>query len=455
MGSERLEHISTSNTFQKTLKSLWNSPDHKQFSGSSLGVLSAKIFGVLTIFLVQIPLTRLLGAENYGTYVYILSWVTVAGILTSLGMDTVFVKYIPTCVTNRNWAQLKGILTFGLVSTLTASIVLVAAVYVFFDVVDMVNFSLSTYLPAATALLIALTCFQLIRSALRGLELVVLAEILDSIVRPLLVLGFFLFFFFRISVQNAQAVLWANVFAVLLVLVSLSVYLWRHLPAPAKKTRSDFSRRSEWLSLALPMILMAGMNVLLSRTDILMLGSMRGPADAGIYAIGSRFAELATLGLVAINTGLAPRISKMYHSGQLESLQNLLTGTVWFSFAFTVCVAVFLTTLGPLLLSLFGEDFTAAYTPMLVLLAGQTINVVAGSVGYLMIMTGRQKEAVTILFFVVLINIGGNLIFIPAFGMIGAAIATAVSIVLLNTALLLRVVTHTRLNPSIWSTRFQ
>ena len=287
MASERLEHISTSNTFQKALKSLWNSPDHKQFSGTSLGVLSAKICGVLTVFLVQIPLTRLLGAENYGTYVYILSWVTVAGILTSLGMDTVFVKYIPTCVTNRSWAQLKGILTFGLASTLTASIILAAAVYVFFDVVDMVDFSLSTYLPAATALLIALTCFQLVRSALRGLELVVLAEILDSIVRPLLFLAVFLFLFFRISVQNTQAVLWANVFAVLLVLVSLSVYLWRNLPAPAKKTRSDFSRRSEWLSLALPMILMAGMNVLLSRTDILMLGSMRGPADAGIYSIGS------------------------------------------------------------------------------------------------------------------------------------------------------------------------
>ena len=63
---------------RRALATLWDDRDQQQFSGTSLGVLGAKIGGVLTAFLVQIPLTRLLGAEGYGAYVYVLSLVIIA-----------------------------------------------------------------------------------------------------------------------------------------------------------------------------------------------------------------------------------------------------------------------------------------------------------------------------------------------------------------------------------------
>lgn len=452
MSNERsnLDHAPVGNTLRNAFQSLLGRHPSEHFPRASFRLLSIKICGVLTVFLVQIPLTRLLGAQDYGTYVYVLSWITIAGIVTNFGMDTAFVRYIATGVANQSWAQLKGILTFGLAAGAIISITIATAVYVFLAVDGRLGASLSLYFPGAAALLVALTIFGLVRSALRGLELVVLAEILDSIVRPMLLLVVFLFFFIPGSLQGGEAALWANALAVLLVLVVLSGYLWRHLPPPAKMARADFSRVSEWLSLALPMILMAGMNVLLSRTDIIMLGTMEGPAVAGVYAVGSRFAELATLGLAAVNIGLAPRIANMYHSGQRDGLQNLLTVAVWLGSAFTVFIAIFLALLGPNLLSLFGDEFPGGYQPMLVLLAGQTINALAGSVGYLMTMTGRQKQATTILFFVVSANIAGNLVLIPVFGMIGAAMSTALGIVVMNAILLHHVVTRIHLNPSIW-----
>jgi O-antigen/teichoic acid export membrane protein len=281
------------------------------------------------------------------------------------------------------------------------------------------------------------------------LHRVLLSEVADSVVRPLLLLAFFLLLGSVFSVSSTFAVLWGNVLAVTVVAVVLARHLWRHLPRPAVAAVPDMAERADWLATALPMIFIAGMSLIMSRTDIIMLGSLAGPAEAGIYAIGSRVAELATLGLVAVNTVLAPRISEMYRGDDRRPLQALLRLAAWFSFAFTSCAALALVGLGPFVLPLFGEDFAAAYLPMLILLAGQVVSALVGSVGFLMTMTGRQKEAATVMFVAVLINVVGNWLLIPLYGMMGAAIATGLSIAFWNVVLCVRVVRNVRLNPSV------
>ena len=278
---------------------------------------------------------------------------------------------------------------------------------------------------------------------------------MDSVVRPLLILGMFLVLYRIQPATDAHSILQANVLAVLAVLAILASHLWARLPAAAKQARPDFSDLRSWLALALPMILISGIGLLLNRTDIIMLGSFMGPAESGVYAIGSRFAELATFGLAAVNTVLAPRISEMYHAGERDRLQGLVAVAVGFSLVFTLCVAAVLGAFGQVLLALFGERFPAAYLPMLILLGGQIINALAGSVGYLMIMTGRQREAAIILFAALVVNVGGNLAFIPQWGLQGAATATGLSIAFLNVALLIRVRKHMDIDPSILALRLR
>ncbi|MCZ6772523.1 MAG: flippase [Proteobacteria bacterium] len=441
--------MSVWHTLLRALKFSQDNPAQNQFSKTSIGVLIAKASGLLTAFLVQIPLTRALGAESYGVYVFVLSWVAIASIIAGLGMDTTLVRYLPTYITEKKWGQLKGIVTFGFGGVLTACVLLTIIVYGTGLAFDARDLSFFAFVPVGAALLFVLAISQLVKATLRGLQRVLLTEILESIIRPLLLLAIFLLFFYGFSAIDAHLVMWANVLATLAVLTFLSLHLWRRLPAPVKGAQPDFSEWPEWIGLALPMILMAGISLLLNRTDIIMLGIIAGPAEAGIYAIGSRFAELATLGLVAVNTVLAPRISELFHSKQPEQLQNLLKAAAWFNLVFTVCVAVLLTVLGSFLLALFGEGFSGAYIPMLILLGGQMINALAGSVGYLMILTGRQNEAATVMFFVLILNIAGNFLLIPIYGMNGAAIATGISIVFWNVLLFVRVIRSLHLNPSV------
>lgn len=431
------------------VQSLWNDGAHAQFSKTSLGVLIAKVFGVLIAFAVQIPLARLLGAESYGAYVFVFSWVAIAGIVAGLGMETTFVRYLPTCVAEKKWPQLKGVITFGFTGALIACALLTVIVYGAFYGVSGRNSSFFPFIGAGAALLFAMVAAQLAKAALRGLHLVLLSEIMESVARPILVLAVFLVLFFGLSADGAQLVLWANVATFLAMFAALSFHLMRRLPVPARAATPDFGEWRDWMGLALPVVLMSGMGLLLNRTDIIMLGSIAGSAEAGIYAIGSRFAELAALGLVAANTVLAPRISELYHSDRRQQLQKILQAAAWFSFGFAVCVAVVLIAVGAFLLALFGEGFAGAYMPMLILLAGQAINAMAGSVGHLLILTGRQNEAAAVLFVVVIVNVIGNFVLIPLYGMNGAAIATGASIILWNLLLFVRVARKLRLNPSV------
>lgn len=447
------DFIAAEHCLRDALNTLWGNGDRRRLSRASFAVLAAKVCGVLAAFLVQLPLTRLLGAESYGTYVYVLAWVMIAGIVTGSGVDTTFVRFIPIYVADASWARLKGMIAFGFGSALSACALVSILILACFALVGGRGFLLQGYLLVALALLFLLTASNIAKAALRGLQRVLLGELMESVVRPMLTLAIFLVFYFLRPTADAATVLQANAFAVLVVLLVLSVHLWRCLPAAIRTTRATYSDWRQWLGMALPMILIAGMGLLLSRTDILMLGSLKGLTEAGIYAIGSRFAELATFGLLAVNTVLAPRISEMHHAGQHDRLQQLLSVAVLFSMLFTCGVAVVLSALGSLLLSLFGPEFPAAYVSMLILLGGQTINALAGSVGYLMIMTGRQIQAAWVLFVALLLNVGGNLVLIPPFGLNGAAGATCISTAFWNIALLVIVKRQIGLNPSILSIR--
>ena len=110
---------------------------------------------------------------------------------------------------------------------------------------------------------------------------------------------------------------------------------------------------------------------------------------------------------------------------------------------------LFLLCFGKYALWLFGDAFLLSYQPMLVLLVGQIVNVACGSVGFLMMMTGNENRATLVYGVGTVLNILLNLLLIPLLGIIGAALATAMSVAFLNAALLLETRRRLGVNASI------
>ena len=72
----------------------------------------------------------------------------------------------------------------------------------------------------------------------------------------------------------------------------------------------------------------------------------------------------------------------------------------------------------------------------------------------LMVMTGHQNKSATVLGYVVVMNVVGNAIAIPLFGVVGAAIATTLTMIIRNIWLSVLVAKNIGVHPSIFYSIF-
>jgi O-antigen/teichoic acid export membrane protein len=106
-------------------------------------------------------------------------------------------------------------------------------------------------------------------------------------------------------------------------------------------------------------------------------------------------------------------------------------------------------------LSIFGSDFITANWTLKILVIGRLVDALCGSVGSLMVMTGHQNKSLPVFGWCALMNIVLNAITIPYLGMVGAAIATSITMITWNIWLSVLVIKYVKVNPSIFSALFK
>lgn len=431
--------------------------DRLQGSGSgavlargAIGAFIVKITGAGVLFGLHVLLARLLGVGQYGIYVYAITWLNILAILCLLGFQTSLVRFIAEYNVKQQWGLLRGILRRSTQIVLSFSILvgIIAAIIIFF-LRHRLSGELAIAFYIAFGLLPIFALCRLREAALRALKHVVQSELLLKIIRPALLAAFVAFLFMTVSNSlRATHVISCNLAVLVIVFFTGTVLLHKALPEPASQAEPAYAQR-QWLKVSPPLLLIAGMHIILKRTDIIMIGAILGPDDAGIYSAASRISNLVVFALMAINAILAPMVSELYHTGRKQELQRIITLAARAIFVFTLMVSIALAVSGKFVLSLFGLEFIIAYVPLLILLCGQIVNALAGSVGLIMTMTGHQNQAGAIVAVSAAVNIMLNALLIPLMGLIGAAISTAFTMVLWNIAMLVYVQRRLGINSTV------
>ena len=172
--------------------------------------------------------------------------------------------------------------------------------------------------------------------------------------------------------------------------------------------------------------------LLMGRIDTIMLGMFSTTENVGIYNVALKLASITSFILYAVNTIAAPKFSELFWSNKMEELKKVvrLSSKLIFgvSFPFLILFVVF----SKFFVGLFGKEFIAGQTALVILSIGQFVNAASGSVGYFMNMTGRQIVYRNIILVATALNIILNYILIPVYGLNGAAIATAISMSMWN-----------------------
>lgn len=160
----------------------------------------------------------------------------------------------------------------------------------------------------------------------------------------------------------------------------------------------------------------------------------------GIYQAASQISMLFSFILGGFVTMFAPMIADLYERreiGRLEELYRL--STKWTLYLTVPLYLVICLASRELMTVVFGAEFAPGARALIILATGQMANVAMGTVGLLLIMTGRQTRWLLLSLVLLVVDLALNWLLIPRFGLPGAALATAVSLSALFIAGLLQV----------------
>ena len=168
------------------------------------------------------------------------------------------------------------------------------------------------------------------------------------------------------------------------------------------------------------------------RQDVVLLGWLAGASAVGLYSVGVSFAELIWYVPAALGGVIFARGAGRSSEATLDYVSRSSRVSVLVMLALA---AIGILLVPPMIRIVFGRDFAPAYWVFLALIPGVVGDGVARVVMSFQMSTGRVywRESV----FSTVLNLAANLALIPAFGFVGAAVASSVSYLVLA-ALLFR-----------------
>jgi O-antigen/teichoic acid export membrane protein len=248
------------------------------------------------------------------------------------------------------------------------------------------------------------------------------------------------------------AVAWVAPYAAMLGVVG--VWVLRRTRRLEARDAGELGERVPWRELAgefwrfsLPRAGSRIFTIALQRFDILVVGALRGPADAAVYAAATRFLVLGLMFVQAIQQVMSPKISECLALGEERRAETIYrTTTAWLTL---VSWPIYLMALifAPLLLGIFGPGYDRGASAVVVLCATMLVATVCGPVDSMLLMAGRSMLSLVNTGLALALTVGLDLVLVPGLGVTGAALGWAAGILLKNLLALWQVNRYHSMHP--------
>ncbi len=183
------------------------------------------------------------------------------------------------------------------------------------------------------------------------------------------------------------------------------------------------------------LFLTSGGMMVYSYTDTLIIGYYLSSADIGVYRIALLFSSASVIATTALRTALWPHVSRWGKIGEIKHIEYSLSRALSYSLLISTPILAGGILLGERLLYFFyGAEFTRGYSTLIILLIVQMINVFQFFFTTYLSAIDRQKDSFKVMLVAAAINVVLNLLLIPIIGIIGAAVASLIAM-MLNTIL--------------------
>jgi O-antigen/teichoic acid export membrane protein len=407
------------------------------------------LFTAAAGYVFKIYLARTLGAEALGWYALGITLIGFFGIFNTLGLAQSAVRYVAAYVAAKTFAPLHALLWRGTAILVLANIFLAAILLTlgrgiavrFYHLPQLVE-----YLPWFAMIMLFGVLNGFYGKVLSGYrDLGRRTLIINFVGSPLNMLLAVVLLGRGLGLRGyllAQIVSAAIVCALLLAAV-------RELTPPEARFATGKGAalpRDVW-SFSAAMLGIGLLEFLMVQVDRVALGHYLSARDVGIYSIAAAMVAYVPLVLQSINQIFSPTIADLHTRGEHALLSRLFQSLTKWVIGLTIPLAAVVIVFARPLMRIFGPDFADGWPILIIGTVGQLVNCGVGSVGYLLLMSGNQKRLIKVQSAMAAGMIGLNVLLVPVWGVVGAAVAAAVTNVGMNLLNLQQVRTALQLSP--------
>jgi O-antigen/teichoic acid export membrane protein len=181
------------------------------------------------------------------------------------------------------------------------------------------------------------------------------------------------------------------------------------------------------------------MTLLVQWSGVLVAGILITSQELAFLSAAQRAAMLTNFVLIVVNMVVAPRYAKLWQQNKRAEIKKLAKLSTRAMIAMVLPVILIFVVVPEWIMSFFGEGFERGSSLLLIMALGQFVNVATGSVGYLLTMSGHERDFRRVTLFAGPLTVILSYLLIMEYGALGAAIATAIGLSVQNIGALIMV----------------
>mgnify|MGYP006282196359 CR=1 FL=1 len=405
--------------------------------GSSLAFLSNILTKGLN-FAFQILLGRYLGPTTYGWFTVGQSFLSISKSVSLLGLHNSVTKFVSQYYGTDDHEDILGVLSLSVLISGSVSFAISILLVVRPTIVSVLIFNnpdLTQTIRILALLLPVYSLLQISKSFLQAVQYFSWMSISHLSISVFEFLAVLLTIYLGLEYQM---LLWL---IIIFSLVSLSIgatmvcvvvyrrISWSGINMAPRKT----------LRFGIPLFFSGIAFTLMSKVDVLLIEYYTLSENVGIYNAALMLSGLISLPLTGLNQAISPMISDLYNRDEINKLiSTLQISTRWISMI-GLGSGLILFLFSEEIILLWGTDCLAGSIFLSILVIPKAVNAVTGSSGFVLQMTGHQDLSFLNNIVSLIINIALDIILIPRFGPIGAAVGTAIALSLNNILCLIEV----------------
>ena len=405
----------------------------KNIAKGSLIILIGIFLSKFLTYIYRAIVARFLGSSDYGLLTLGLAISGFIGIFAALGLRSGVIRYVSFFRSKEDLRKVKGAITSSLKITLFLGILTGLLLFLFSNLIGITIFnqpSLSTILKILAVSIPFLGMLQVFLGAFIGFQKQSYEVISDKIFRgvallvltiPLILLGFGVF---GATIAYSLTVILTTILAFVL----FEKKTFRLLKTNIKSLRIT----RDLLKFSWPLTFTYFFGFVISYMDTLMLGYFRTSSEVGIYNTAIPTAGLFLIPAVALFLNMISSMTSLYAKKKTnEFIRVYKAATKWIFMINFPLFLFFITFPAYILVILFGNEYAAGAGSLIILAFGYLFySAVTYPSAALLSMAEKTKFILYSQIVAAVLNFILNIFLIVKYGMIGAAIATSISLII-------------------------